>query len=130
MVDGGFDPLHDGHIDYFRAASELGHPVLCNVSADAYVATKHPPLLRDEQRVKVIDAIRYIDYVHLSQTATVSVLEMLVPRMYVKGSDWEGRLPPEEVAMCEAKGIEIVLLDTVSHSSSRILDAYVEQADR
>ncbi|NDI10852.1 MAG: hypothetical protein EBY74_07690, partial [Actinobacteria bacterium] len=31
MVDGSFDPLHDGHIEYFRQAAGLGLPVLCNV---------------------------------------------------------------------------------------------------
>ena len=45
MVDGGFDPLHPGHIAYFRAAEALGLPVLCNISADEWVARKHRPLL-------------------------------------------------------------------------------------
>src|SRR5215207_8485405 len=85
MVDGAFDPLHDGHIAYFRAASELSAPVLCNISSDDYVRTKHPPLLRDEQRARVIDAIRYVDYVHLSRTSTAEVLRELIPRAYVKG---------------------------------------------
>lgn len=124
MVDGAFDPLHDGHIAYFRAASELGAPLLCNISSDDYVQTKHPPLLRDEQRVRVIDAIRYVDYVHLSRTSTAEVLRELIPRAYVKGVDWEKRLPVEETKLCEALGIEIVYLDTVRDSSSRILDDY------
>jgi len=129
MVDGGFDPLHDGHIDYFEAAKGLGSPVLCNVSSDEYVATKHPPLLPDERRVRVIDAIRYVDYVHLSHTSTAEVLEKLAPRAYVKGADWEGRLPPEEVRLCEALGVEIVFLDTVRDSSTRLLDAYAARID-
>ena len=31
MVDGGFDPLHRGHIEYFRSAAQLGVPVLCGL---------------------------------------------------------------------------------------------------
>jgi cytidyltransferase-like protein len=130
MVDGGFDPIHDGHIDYFREASELGSPVLCNVSSDAWVETKHPPLLGHMQRARIIDAIRYIDYVHVSETSTAEVLETLVPEMYVKGVDWEGRLSAEETELCRALGIQIVFLDTVSESSSRILSAYAERNDR
>ena len=50
MVDGAFDPLHRGHIEYFRAAAEqLGVPLLCNVASDRYVWTKHPPLLPEDQ---------------------------------------------------------------------------------
>ena len=26
IVTGGFDPLHSGHIAYFKAAKELGNP--------------------------------------------------------------------------------------------------------
>ena len=56
MVDGGFDPLHPGHVAYFREAAALGVPVLCNVSSDAYVAQKHPPFLTQEER-GAIDAV-------------------------------------------------------------------------
>lgn len=125
MVDGGFDPLHAGHIAYIRAARALGRPVLCNVSGDHYVRTKHAPLLPEEQRAIVIDALRDVDYVHLSQGTTEAVLRALRPAAYVKGSDWEGRLPPEQVALCEELGIDIVFVDTVIDSSSRLLKTFL-----
>lgn len=124
MVDGGFDPLHAGHVEYMRAAAELGAPVLCNVSSDDWVGRKHAPLLPQDERVKVIDAIRYIDYTHASSVSTVAVLRILRPRFYVKGADWSGRLPDDEVAACEELGIEPVFLDTVRNSSTRILEDY------
>jgi len=121
MVDGAFDPLHRGHIEYFRAASELGAPLLCNIASDSYVRTKHPPLLPEDQRAAVVDAIRYITYTHVNQFDTETILRELRPRFYVKGRDWSGRLPSEQVALCSEYGIEIVYLDTVLDSSSRIL---------
>lgn len=124
MVDGGFDPLHDGHVNYFRAAADLGAPVLCNIASDNYVRRKHQPLLTQTERATIIDAIRYIDYVHLSQTTTEEVLRMLRPSYYVKGADWRGRLPPEQDEICAEVGIEIVYLDTVTHSSTAILERY------
>ena len=124
MVDGGFDPLHGGHIDYMREAAGLGAPVLCNVSSDDWVGRKHPPLLPQEARVKVIDAIRFVDFTHPSAIPTVAVLRELRPRFYVKGADWRGRLPEEEVAACEELGIEPVFLDTLQNSSTRILEDY------
>jgi cytidyltransferase-like protein len=122
MVDGGFDPLHPGHIAYFRAAAELGLPVLCNVSSDAWVARKHRPLLRQEERGQLIDAIRWIDLVHLSATTTADVLRLLQPRYYAKGSDWRGRLPVDETRVCDEVGAEVVFLDTVLDSSTAILE--------
>ncbi len=130
MVDGAFDPLHHGHIEYFKAARELGVPVLCNVASDRYVRTKHRPLLTETQRATVIDAIRYIDYVHIYQIDTETVLRQLRPRYYVKGSDWRERgLPPEQDVICREHGIEIVYLDTVLDSSSRLLKDYFAQQD-
>ena len=128
MVDGAFDPLHHGHIAYFKAARELGVPVLCNVASDRYVATKHRLLLTETQRATVIDAIRYIDYVHIYEIDTETVLRQLRPRYYVKGSDWRERgLPPEQEVICREHGIGIVYLDTVLESSSRLLQQYADQ---
>ena len=127
MVDGAFDPLHRGHIEYFRAASDLGVPLLCNVASDAYVRTKHPPLLPEAQRAAVVDAIRYITYTHLNGADTETILRQLRPRYYVKGSDWVGRLPAEQVTICAEHGIEIVYLDTVLDSSSRILQEFASR---
>lgn len=124
MVDGGFDPLHAGHIAYFRAAAELGVPVLCNLASDEYVSRKHAPLLPQAERSALIDAIRWIDFVHLSQTTTAEVLGLLEPRYYVKGADWEGRLPPDEATLCAERGIEVVYVDTVLDSSTAILERY------
>ena len=121
MVDGAFDPLHHGHIAYFRKARELGVPVLCNIAPDTYVARKHPPLLTATQRAEVIDALRDIDFTHVSTTDTETVLRELRPTHYVKGKDWHGRLPAEQVSICAAQGTEIVLLDTVLDSSTALL---------
>lgn len=130
MVDGAFDPLHRGHIEYFRAAAELGAPVLCNVASDRYVRTKHPPLLDERQRAAVVDAIRYITYTHINEFDTETILRELRPRYYVKGKDWDGRLPAEQVAICAEHGIGIVYLDTVLDSSSRILEQYALQQNQ
>ena len=123
MVDGSFDPLHDGHIAYFRAAAQLGLPVLCNIAADDWTASKHPVLLSQAQRAEVIDAVRYIDYVHLSHSSTLEVLNTLKPKIYAKGNDWleRGGIPAAEKIECESSGITVQYLDTVLNSSSQLL---------
>ncbi|HXG87693.1 MAG TPA: adenylyltransferase/cytidyltransferase family protein [Vicinamibacterales bacterium] len=128
MVDGAFDPLHAGHIEYFKAAAALDLPLLCNLASDQYVATKHPPLLPEAQRAAVVDAIRFIAYTHINRFDTETVLEHLRPRYYVKGKDWEGRLPPRQVEICGRLGIGIVYLDTIRDSSSRLLQRFAQQS--
>jgi len=128
MVDGAFDPLHRGHVEYFKAAAQqLDVPLLCNVASDRYVRTKHPPLLPEDQRAAVVDAIRFISYTHVNQFDTETILRELQPKYYVKGKDWDGRLPPEQVRICRDHGIEVVYLDTVIDSSSRLLKNFTEQ---
>ena len=128
MVDGAFDPLHRGHIEYFRsAAAAVNVPLLCNVASDRYVSSKHPPLLPEDQRAAIVDAIRYITYTHVNRFDTETILRELRPKYYVKGKDWEGRLPPEQVRLCAELGIGVVYLDTVLDSSSRILEQFLMQ---
>jgi bifunctional ADP-heptose synthase (sugar kinase/adenylyltransferase) len=74
--------------------------------------------------VIVIDAIRHVDYTHLNVADTEAVLERLQPVYYVKGRDWQGRLPAAQLAICERLGIRIVYLDTVRDSSTRLLAAW------
>lgn len=127
MVDGGFDPIHPGHIAYLRAAAELGLPVLCNVSSDDWVGRKHAPLLAQAQRCAVIDAIRYVEYTHPSSVPTVDVLSIARPRYYAKGSDWHDRLPADELEVCARNDIEVVFLETVLDSSTAILTRYLDR---
>jgi cytidyltransferase-like protein len=124
MVDGAFDPLHQGHIEYFTRAREVGGSLLCNIAPDSYTSVKHAPLLPAPQRASVIDALKSIDFTHVSPVDTETVLRELQPTHYIKGKDWEGRLPPEQVRICKEEGIEIVFLDTVRDSSTKLLKAF------
>jgi len=68
---------------------------------------------------------RYISYTYVNQFDTETILHELQPKYYVKGKDWQGRLPPDQVRICAEHGIEVVYLDTVVDSSSRILKSYL-----
>jgi cytidyltransferase-like protein len=125
MVDGTFDPLHTGHVEYFEHAAELGLPLLCNLASDQYLEGKHPPFLPQAERAKIIDALKPVAYVHPNQFDTEAALKELSPKCYVKGSDWKGRLPQEQIAICEERGIEVVYLDTMRNSSTGILRRFL-----
>ena len=50
MVDGAFDPLHHGHVEYFARAEKSAGRCCATSRPDSYTAVKHPPLLPAQQR--------------------------------------------------------------------------------
>ena len=124
MVDGSFDPLHEGHIAYFEAAERIGKPVLCNITHDGWTSRKHPVLLPQNSRAMVIDAIRHISFVHCAYSSTKEVIAQLRPFAYVKGYDWlqRGGVPEEERSICESLGIRVEYVDTILNSSSKLIE--------
>src|SRR6056300_1098726 len=55
LVTGGFDPLHSGHIEYFKAAKELGDEWLIN--------KKGKPFMPFKERLTVIENLSVVDRV-------------------------------------------------------------------
>lgn len=128
MVDGCFDPLHLGHLRYFEEATKFGLPVFCNVTGDAYLKEKknRNSLLPDKQRGEIINALKPIEYVHLCKTSTQDILKKLKPAKYIKGLDWKDRgLPETELEVCREYNIEIVYLDSILDSSTKMVDQFL-----
>lgn len=131
MVDGCFDPLHGGHVAYFRAAAALGLPVLANVQSDDYIrrAKGRANLLPEAERVAIIDAIEDVAYVHLCRTSTGDVLARLRPAIYAKGVDWRGMLPAEQERLAETYGFRIEFLDTAEGSSTDVVARFLARSE-
>jgi len=64
LVTGGFDPIHSGHIEYFRKAKELGDWLIVGINSDAWLTRKKgKPFLPVWERVAILHGIKYIDQV-------------------------------------------------------------------
>jgi cytidyltransferase-like protein len=62
LVTGGFDPIHSGHIAYFKAAKALGDILLVGVNSDAWLTRKKgSPFLPHKERVDIVDNIKCVD---------------------------------------------------------------------
>ena len=40
LVTGGFDPLHSGHIEYFKAAKQLGDKLVVGLNSNEWLTRK------------------------------------------------------------------------------------------
>ena len=64
VVTGGFDPLHSGHIAYFKAAKELGTILFVGVNSDEWLARKKGrPFMPASERMAIIQEIGCVGHV-------------------------------------------------------------------
>lgn len=64
LVTGGFDPLHSGHIAYFKAAKALGNYLIVGVNSDAWLSRKKgKPFMPWEERAEIIRNLSVVDEV-------------------------------------------------------------------
>ena len=64
VVSGGFDPIHSGHITYFREAKALGDKLVVGINSDAWLTRKKgKSFMPWSERFAIVKAIRYVDYV-------------------------------------------------------------------
>lgn len=64
LVTGGFDPLHSGHIEYFKAAKQLGDKLIVGVNSDAWLARKKgQPFMPWSERFSIVKHLSMVDEV-------------------------------------------------------------------
>ena len=64
LVTGGFDPLHSGHIEYFKAAKALGDKLVVGVNSDEWLTRKKGrPFMPFKERVAIIKELAVVDKV-------------------------------------------------------------------
>jgi FAD synthetase len=65
VATGTFDLLHPGHIYYLEESRKLGDELHVIVARDANVRHKPKPVIGEAQRLKVVQALRVVDFARL-----------------------------------------------------------------
>ena len=85
LVTGGFDPLHSGHIDYFREAKRLGDILVVGVNSDSWLRRKKGrEFMPSHERVQIIENLKMVDHCILFNDAEDHAIEAIrnVKTMY------------------------------------------------
>ena len=62
LVTGGFDPLHSGHLAYFKAARQLGDKLVVGLNSDAWLTRKKgKPFMPFDERIEIIKGLTVVD---------------------------------------------------------------------
>jgi FAD synthetase len=88
LATGTFDILHPGHILYLQKAKELGDELYVIVSRDSMVHHKPKPIIPEDQRLKIIQALKVVDSAQLgSESDIYEPLYSIKPDIIVLGFD-------------------------------------------
>jgi FAD synthetase len=109
FIGGTFEVIHPGHIYTIQQAKKLGDILVAVVARDATVRKRkgRDPIASEEERRKVLSAIRYVDVAMLGSESNIyDTLEKVRPDIVALGYDQYHR--EEEIAL-EARRREIKL---------------------
>jgi D-beta-D-heptose 7-phosphate kinase/D-beta-D-heptose 1-phosphate adenosyltransferase len=103
FTNGCFDILHRGHIELFRFCykqSIMGRPAVVGVNSDRSIKElkgTNRPIMGEEDRLAVLKAIKWIDYIVVFDTKSVfPVIESLKPKVLVKGGNYSKKACAEK----------------------------------
>lgn len=90
LVTGGFDPLHSGHIAYFKQAKELGEHLVVGLNSDSWLTRKKGrPFMPMAERAAIIKELACVDEVigfnDDDDTACAAIYQVLA----TKSSRWK-----------------------------------------
>ena len=62
IVSGGFDPVHSGHIEYFKAAKKYGDKLIVALNSDSWLENKKGKFFMPfNERKSIIESMSYVD---------------------------------------------------------------------
>lgn len=129
IVSGYFNPIHKGHIEYFKKAKNMADELLVIVNSDYQRALKGSKSFQDEnERLIIVNNIKAVDKVFLSidQDRTVcNTIEKIFKDYgsmfelyFANGGDQNNNTIPEK-NICDKLGIRLIdgLGDKIQSSS-------------
>lgn len=124
LCAGCFDLLHYGHILHLRAARSLGDLLIVALSSDENVARKGPgrPRFTWDQRRDMLTELRCVDgvvFYNDYNDLIDGIIKVMRPSIYVKGSDYKGNLPEQQ--LIESLGGAVVFTETPKWSSTKLM---------
>ena len=135
LVTGGFDPLHSGHIAYFKAAREFGNTLCVGVNSDDWLTRKKgKPFMNVGERMSIIKELKCVDVAiefrdndDSACDAIKMALEVYDNVLFCNGGDRGSVNTPEYSRYKDNKRVEFkfgVGGDDKKNSSSSILERW------
>lgn len=134
ITSGGFDPIHDGHIEYLKKAKDLGDFHVCILNSDSFLVSKKGySFYTAKQRRAILSELKCVDLVidsiddDMTVCRTIEKIHCTFCKKYdkiifAKGGDrFEHEIPESKIC----KDLEIQIIDGLGdkiESSSNLVN--------
>jgi D-beta-D-heptose 7-phosphate kinase/D-beta-D-heptose 1-phosphate adenosyltransferase len=118
--DGVFDLFHIGHLEHLKYLRQLGDLIVVGIMSDEWVRmTKGDkrPVMGEEERLHVVDSVRYIDYAVLlddfekkERVRTTEALDLLRPDIFATSDSAWG----QHKEKFEHLGVELKIVERIT----------------
>jgi len=133
LATGGFDPIHSGHIAYFKAAKQLGDKLVIGVNSDEWLARKKGrSFMPWQERANIIENLAVVDDIvgfDDSDNSAIGAIQRVKDKypdaqiIFVNGGDRTANNIPEMV-FDDVKFVFGVGGENKANSSSWILEEW------
>ncbi len=112
-VSGYFDPIHIGHIEYFKLSKNVADKLMVIVNNDDQaILKKGRAFMPADERIKIIQELKCVDYVVKSIDTDRTVCKTLAsveprPTYFCNGGDQNNNSIPE-AKICDELGIKLL----------------------
>ena len=93
FTNGCFDILHIGHINYLEESKKLCDKLIIAINSDSSIKKikgKNRPINNQEDRAKVLSALRLCDHVIIfNQLTPLKLINSIKPDIITKGGDYK-----------------------------------------
>lgn len=128
---GVYDMFHIGHLNVLRRAKEQCDYLIVGVTTDAlcFMRKQKYPIINQEERKQIVEAIRYVDkVVFQSDMNKIEPVKQFKADAVFVGSDWKGTEAWNQYEKDFAEvGCTVIYLDHTDGISSTILREKISQ---
>ena len=120
ILSGGFDPVHKGHVEMFKAAKFMADQVVLGLNSDDWLTRKKgKPFMDFDERKFILESIKYIDYVFGFDDSDDTACDIIrkvnqlyntdrsVQVFFGNGGDRTNKSTPE-IEYCKKNGVKLL----------------------
>jgi len=126
LISGGFDPVHEGHLDYIERASEYGKVIIALNSDKWLMAKKGYVFMPWNTRARILTSVKYVYSViafNDSDGTVCDALRTVKPKYFANGGDRTSGDPREHKTCAELGIIELFNIGGgKTNSSSELIE--------